>query len=74
MLSQQFTPVFLGTAYRNKGVQPLLDDRSLPAQPGRGRNEAMAHNDPNHEIALEADPSKPTVAMAFKIVEDPYGA
>lgn len=75
VLSQQFTPVFLGTAYRNKGVQLLLDAivRYLPA-PTEVETKAMAHNDPNHEIPLEADPSKPTVAMAFKIVEDPYGA
>jgi elongation factor G len=74
-LNQQFTPVFLGTAYRNKGVQPLLDAivRYLPA-PNEVETKAMAHNDPDHEIPLVADPDKPTVAMAFKIVEDPYGA
>jgi elongation factor G len=73
--SQQFTPVFLGTAYRNKGVQPLLDAvvRYLPSPLDR-ETKAMAHNDPNHEIPLVADPQKSMVGMAFKIVEDPYGA
>ena len=73
--SQQCTPVFLGSAYRNKGVQPLLDAvvRYLPS-PLESEVKAMAHNDPNIEIPLVADPTKPTVAMAFKIVEDPYGA
>ena len=35
---------------------------------------ARADEDPHEEVSLAADPSKPTVAMAFKIVEDPYGA
>jgi elongation factor G len=74
VLSQQFTPVFLGSAYRNKGVQPLLDAvvRYLPS-PLDCQVKALAHNDPAKEVPLAADPAKPTVAMAFKIVEDPYG-
>ncbi len=73
--SQQCTPVFLGSAYRNKGVQPLLDAviRYLPS-PLETEVKAMAHNDPSRDIPLVADPAKTTVAMAFKIVEDPYGA
>jgi elongation factor G len=73
--NQQLTPVFLGTAYRNKGVQPLLDAvvRYLPS-PLECETKAMAHNDPSREIPLVPDPEKPTVAMAFKIAEDPYGA
>lgn len=69
------TPVFLGSAYRNKGVQPLLDAvvRYLPS-PLEGEIEAMKHDNPDEKIRLEADPDKPTVAMAFKIAEDPYGA
>ncbi len=74
VLSQQLTPVFLGSAYRNKGVQPLLDAvvRYLPS-PLDCQVKALAHNDPAREVPLAADPAKPTVAMAFKIVEDPYG-
>jgi elongation factor G len=34
---------------------------------------ALAHGTPHEQIELSADPLKPTVAMAFKIVEDPYG-
>ena len=73
--SQQLTPVFLGSAYRNKGVQPLLDAvvRYLPS-PLDCAYTALAHRDPSQTIPLEADPEKPTVAMAFKTVEDPYGA
>ncbi|MGO8688166.1 MAG: elongation factor G [Thermoguttaceae bacterium] len=74
VFSQQLTPVFLGSAYRNKGVQPLLDAvvRYLPS-PLDCPVKALAHNDPAKEVPLVADPGKPTVAMAFKIVEDPYG-
>ncbi|MBN2473775.1 MAG: elongation factor G [Pirellulales bacterium] len=71
----EFTPVFLGSAFRNKGVQPLLDAviRYLPS-PLRVGAKAFAHDDPGREIALKPDPQEPTVAMAFKIVEDPFGA
>ncbi|MGA2032639.1 MAG: elongation factor G [Thermoguttaceae bacterium] len=73
--SQQLTPVFLGSAYRNKGVQPLLDAvvRYLPS-PLESQVKAIAHNDPAHAFPLTPDPLKPTVAMAFKMVEDAYGA
>jgi len=73
-LTQQLTPVLLGSAYRNKGVQPLLDAvvRYLPS-PLDCPLTARAHHDPHREVPLVADPLRPTVAMAFKIVEDPYG-
>jgi len=75
VLGDQLTPVFLGSAYRNKGVQPLLDAvvRYLPS-PAERQPKAFAHDDPSREIPLAPDPDAPTVAMAFKIVEDPYGA
>lgn len=70
-----FTPVFMGTAYRNKGVQPLLDAivRLLPS-PADLHPKALEFNPPNREVSLSPDPTLPTVAMAFKIVEDPFGA
>jgi elongation factor G len=71
---QEVTPVFMGTAYRNKGVQPLLDAviRYLPS-PLERTILARAHDNPDQRFPLEADPAKPFVGMAFKIVEDPYG-
>jgi elongation factor G len=73
--SQQLTPVFLGSAYRNKGVQPLLDAvvRYLPS-PKDCTYTALSHGDAEQSLPLEPDPELPTVAMAFKTVEDPYGA
>lgn len=68
------TPVFVGSAYRNKGVQPLLDAivRYLPS-PLEHEIYARDYNDPETKIPLEPDVNKPLVAMAFKIVDDPYG-
>jgi elongation factor G len=71
---QGFTPVFVGSAYKNKGVQPLLDAivRYLPS-PLERRVTAKKWDDATQSIPLEPDPSKPFVGMAFKIVEDPFG-
>jgi len=73
-LGQLITPVLMGTAYRNKGVQPLLDAvvRYLPS-PLDCATKARDAKDPEQEVTLEPCPKKPTVAMAFKIVEDPHG-
>lgn len=72
--SQQLTPVFLGTAYRNKGVQPLLDAvvRYLPS-PLECDVTALVHGHEDQSMQLTADPQRTTVAMAFKTLEDPYG-
>jgi elongation factor G len=71
---QRATPVFLGTAYRNKGVQPLLDAivRYLPSPLDREIS-ARDHADPEKVIPLAADLDQPFVGMAFKIVDDAYG-
>ncbi len=71
---QDATPVFLGTAFKNKGVQPLLDAicRYLPS-PLDVSVKALQHDNPNEDFPLTPDPTKPFVGMAFKIVEDPYG-
>ncbi len=76
--SQQLTPVFLATAYKNKGVQPLLDavGKYLPS-PLDCDNFAwkygMDQKEADARLTLTPDPLAPTVAMAFKIIEDPYG-
>ena len=74
VLGEEVTPVMMGTAYRNKGVQPLLDAivRYLPAP---FDHEIVAKDcvDQTKQIPLDTDASKPFVGMAFKIVDDPYG-
>lgn len=71
---QDLTPVFLGTAVKNKGVQPLLDAicRYLPSPLDRDIK-AKQYDNPTEPYPLTADAEKPFVGMAFKIVEDPYG-
>lgn len=73
--SLQWTPVFLGSAFKNKGVQPLLDAvvRLLPA-PSESEVKAIPPGGTEPTLSLSADPDQPLVAMAFKLVEDPYGA
>jgi elongation factor G len=73
-LCQDATPVLLGSAYRNKGVQPLLDAvvRYLPSPMDRHLS-AIDPKQPDKKIHLAPDPSLPLVGMAFKIVDDPYG-
>jgi len=68
------TPVFCGSAYKNKGVQPLLDAvvRYLPS-PLERKIIAKKWDKPDEVFDLEPDSKKPLVAMAFKIVDDPYG-
>ncbi len=72
--SQDMTPVYIGSAYKNKGVQLLLDaiTRYLPSPLDR-KIKAKNWSNPDEPFPLEADPSKPFVGMAFKIVDDPYG-
>ncbi|MBM4094196.1 MAG: elongation factor G [Planctomycetes bacterium] len=71
---QDATAVFLGSAYRNKGVQPLLDAviRYLPSPSDRDVT-ARACDDPDQPMRLKADPDEPFVGMAFKIVDDAFG-
>ncbi len=75
VLGQQMTPVFMGTAYRNKGVQLLLD-AVIKYLPSPLECEVKGHDpkDPEQLVPLTCDPSLPFVGMAFKIVEDPFGA
>jgi elongation factor G len=72
--AQDMTPVLLGSAYRNKGVQPLLDAvvRYLPSPLARDIS-ARGCDDPLQRVRLTPVVDEPLVCMAFKIVDDPYG-
>ena len=68
VLARELVPVFMGSAYKNKGIQPLLDAvvRYLPA-PEDVENTALDLDDNEKEIILKSDPRMPTVALAFKL-------
>ncbi len=71
---QDYTPVFIGTAFKNKGVQPLLGAicEYLPS-PLEREMTAKNWENPDEAYPLVPEAEKPFVGMAFKIVEDPYG-
>jgi elongation factor G len=73
-LSLDLTPVFLGSAYKNKGVQLLLDavTRYLPS-PGDIDNTAVDLSNDEAPIELSSDAQKPLVALAFKLEDGRYG-
>jgi elongation factor G len=73
-LSMEVTPVFLGSAYKNKGVQTLLNavNRYLPS-PLDGQNMGVDLSNDEAPIALASDPNKPLVALAFKLEDGRYG-
>jgi elongation factor G len=73
-ISRGLTPIFMGSAYRNKGVQPLLDAviRYLP-HPADVENYALDLDKEGTRIKLESDPEADTVALAFKLEDGPYG-
>jgi elongation factor G len=73
-LSMDLTPVFLGSAYKNKGVQKLLDavTRYLPA-PGDIENSGVDLSNDEASIEVLSDPNKPLVALAFKLEDGRYG-
>ena len=67
-------PVLCGSAFKNKGVQPLLDavvdylpsPIDIPAMVGRDPD------DEEKEIVCECDPKAPLAALAFKLMSDPF--
>ncbi len=73
-LSLNFTPVMTGSAYKNKGVQLLLDAVTyyLP-NPTERENIALDQNKNEERIVLKSDTSAPLVALAFKLDEGRYG-
>ncbi len=73
-LTRELTPVFVGSAYKNKAVQPLLDGviELLPC-PLDVANEALDPKNDEQRVRLEADDAKPLVALAFKLEDGQYG-
>ncbi len=72
--SLKLTPVFMGSAFKNKGVQLLLNavSRYLPS-PIVCKKPVAIDNDTKEKIELIPDNSKPLVCMAFKITDEQFG-
>jgi elongation factor G len=73
-IADKLTPVLCGSAFKNKGVQPMLDavTRYLPSPLDI---DAIIGHKPGHEgIEMERQPSnsEPFSALAFKIMSDPH--
>ena len=73
-LSMDLTPVFLGSAYKNKGVQTLMDAviRYLP-NPAEITNMAVDLDNDEADFEVKTDDKKPLVVLAFKLEDGRYG-
>ena len=75
-IALDFFPTYCGSAFKNKGIQPVLDavvdflpnPTEVPPQP-----EVDLEGNETGELAV-VDPTKPLRALAFKIMDDRYGA
>ena len=73
-IALSIVPVLCGSAFKNKGVQPLLDavvdflpsPLDIPAMVG------MNPDNEDEQIACPCDPKKPLAALAFKLMSDPF--
>ena len=73
-ISLQMTPVFMGSAFKNKGVQKLLDGvREYLQNPDEVDNEAYDQDQNELKIVLSKDPTKSFVGYAFKLQETQFG-
>src|ERR671935_2231380 len=76
-LDIRLTPVFCGSAFKNKGVQPLLDavldylPSPLDVPPVHGFEDVRGQDEPR-EATRPADDGAPFSALAFKIMADPF--
>ena len=71
-LALQLTPVLFGSAYKNKGVQEVLD--AITAYlPSPKEREVIAHDISDNQLQLECESDRPLVAMAFKTVVEKFG-
>jgi len=74
VVSNQFAPVFMGSAYKNRGVQLLLDGVCdyLPA-PHEVENTALDLSNNEAPVQTVSDPKAPLVGLAFKLEEGRFG-
>jgi len=73
-LGDKLTPVLTGSAFKNKGVQPMLDavNRYLPSPLDIKAIVGHKMGDPEVEVERQPADSEPFSALAFKIMSDPH--
>ena len=73
-INRDIVPMMVGSAFKNKGVQPLMDAVCdyLPSPIDRPAF-ARDHDNEGAETTLACDPDAPLVAMVFKIVDESFG-
>ncbi|XP_031499860.1 elongation factor G, mitochondrial-like [Nymphaea colorata] len=73
-IARKFVPVFMGSAFKNKGVQPLLNGvlSYLPC-PTEVENYALDQTKNEEKVTLSGTPVGPLVALAFKLEEGRFG-
>ena len=73
VVTNKINPVLCGTAFKNKGVQPLLDviTKWMPSPLDRGIIKGV-DVDTDEELSLKPADDSPLGALAFKVVTDPY--
>ncbi len=73
-LSLGMTPVALGSAYKNKGIQVLMNMvLSYLPEPRDIENIALDLDDNEKEVKINSNPDEPPVALAFKLEDGQYG-
>jgi len=74
VLERRITPVMMGSAYKNKGIQLLLNAIcDLLPSPLDIENHALDMDRDEKEVTLLPETDKPTVALAFKLEDGQYG-
>jgi len=73
-LEQSIVPVLTGSAFKNKGVQQLLDSvvNFLPSPLEVAAIEGVDPADPSKKLVRKASDDEPFSALAFKIINDPF--
>ena len=73
VISNKMNPVLCGTAFKNKGIQPLLDAvvRWMPSPLDRGMIKGI-NIKTGEPLELKPSDDSPLAALAFKIMTDPY--
>ncbi len=73
-IGNKIIPVLCGTAFKNKGIQPLLDAVTMymPSPTQKGKIKGHDYKNPEMAVELEIGDDAPFAALAFKVMTDPF--